>query len=577
MDQPQDELDPPFEIISIDKGEEPGTFDITIKKPTTGKICIKPIPPEDFTVAQDTIRLPDATYCAMRSRPRRQELLAQGHDKELVDSLPPYGTPRDDTTNRARDTAGEFILGASSDAANQDMMQVEVCEHYVRLLNGKELEIWKVITGGGETVLLSKEKVQRIQFAAITPYVVTHRFYGQSVADLLISVQKIATIVQRGYLDSIYFTLNQRVEIAETRSNENTVADFLRNVPGMPVRSKSGDAVRPLSAAPPNMNLLEAMEYFKTVAEGRTGVVRAAQGLNPDTLHETASGALALIGASLRRMRLIARTFAETGFKDLYLGVHALIREHSSRADQMRLNGSWIPVDPSNWGERSDMTIEIGLGSAGKDQDIAMLMQQAAWFEKIIQSQGGMQGPVVTAQNVAALSKKFFEVTGSKTPEEFVSDPSKAPPQPPPPDPNAAKAQADMQKTQQDGQIAMAKMQQDGQAKQQEFQLEAQKQAMAAQAEDHAQQLAWAKFQAETDQTQQDFYLKQSLALSALNAQYQTSVTVAQIKSQAEQFRAHVDLTLQASEHDHQQTMQQAEHEAQAAIAQQEPEPADGQ
>ena len=53
------------------------------------------------------------------------------------------------------------------------------------------------------------------------------------------------------------------------------------------------------------------------------------------------------MSAAQRRMRLIARVFAETGFKDLFLGVHALIREHSTRAEQVQFAGDWVSVDPS--------------------------------------------------------------------------------------------------------------------------------------------------------------------------------------------------------------------------------------
>jgi hypothetical protein len=70
------------------------------------------------------------------------------------------------------------------------------------------------------------------------------------------------------------------------------------------------------------------------VAESRSGIVRNAQGLNPDTLHDTAKGALALITAAQKRVRLIARIFAETGVKDLFLGVHALLRSGYSRRGQ---------------------------------------------------------------------------------------------------------------------------------------------------------------------------------------------------------------------------------------------------
>src|SRR5690606_26922049 len=100
----------------------------------------------------------------------------------------------------------------------------------------------------------------------------------------------------------------------------------------------------------------QALEYFNTVAEQRTGIVRNAQGLNPDTLHDTAGGAFALMAAAQKRLRLIARIFAETGLKDLYLGVHATIRESATAERMVKLRGKWVPVDPSKWGERNDMT-----------------------------------------------------------------------------------------------------------------------------------------------------------------------------------------------------------------------------
>lgn len=526
---PQPAPAPPFEILKIEPGDEEGTYDITIKKPTTGKICIKPIPPEDFAVAQDTVRLPDATYCAMRTRPRVQQLIADGHDEALIKTLPSYGTPTDDADQRARDTAGEHING-SVDVADSEHRQVEVIQHYVRIRNGKTLEIWKVLTGAGEQKLISKEKVERIQFAGITPYVVTHRFYGESVVDLLMSHQRQATAVMRAWLDGIYFMLNQRMEVADSGSNENTIADLLNNTPGYPVRTKTGTALRPVSAAMPNVDLLGAMEYLKTVAEQKTGIVRAAQGLNPDTLHDTKGGMLALMSAAQRRTRLIARVFAETGFKDLFLGVHGLIREHSTRAEQVRFGGEWVSVDPSTWGERADMAIEIGLGSGGKDQAIAMMLQQMEATTKVVEAQGGMQGPVVKAENIANLLRKFYEVTGSKQPEQFVSDPTKEPPQPPAPDPKMLEAQAKAQEGQQQLQIQHAKNQGDLQLAQAKAQSDAQ--LAQAQAVNDA-QLAQQRMEWEAD-------LKERTTTAELNMKWQ--IAQAELAQQRELNQQKADL-----------------------------------
>jgi hypothetical protein len=63
---------------------------------------------------------------------------------------------------------------------------VEVYEHYIRLLEDGETCLYRVETSPDCTILIDSEKVDRIQIAAITPYIVTHRFYGRSVADLLV-------------------------------------------------------------------------------------------------------------------------------------------------------------------------------------------------------------------------------------------------------------------------------------------------------------------------------------------------------------------------------------------------------
>jgi hypothetical protein len=308
-------------------------YDITVER-KGGKLCLKAIPPEDFTVAQDTtVSLQDGTYCAFRSRPRAQELLARGIERAIVDALPGYGAPSDQV-NLARDTADEHTV--TPGGGTGDLRQVEVHEHYIRLLEGDDLVLWRVETDAQETMLIDKERVDRIQIAAITPYIVTHRFYGRSIADLLGEIQKINTVLTRAHLDSVYFALNRRYEVSSADANEWTIGDLLRNEPGIPVRSKTGSAVRAITDGGPAFDALSSLEFFQTKGEQRTGIVRAAQGLTPDTLHETAKGALALLGQAQKRVRLIARIFAETGLKDLFLGVHATLRANATKAQTVR-------------------------------------------------------------------------------------------------------------------------------------------------------------------------------------------------------------------------------------------------
>lgn len=429
------------ELCPPEPGDEEQYFDFTVKRKKRGRVCVMAVPPEDFTVAADTtVKLQAATYCAMRSRPRAQDLLAQGHDKAKIDALSAYG-PFDTGVAQARDTVAENDL--PQNGSEGPLRRVEVVEHYIRIFDGKQPKLWRVLTGNNEDILIEREEVDRIPFAAITPYIVTHRFYGESVADKVLEIQKIKTAITRMMLDSGYFALNQRMQVSETDMSANTIPDLLRNEPGVPIRSKTGLAVTPVQSGAPNFDFFGALEYFATEGEKRTGVVRAAQGLTPDTLHETAKGALALLTQAQKRVRLIARIFAETGVKDLFLGVHALIRKHADQKAVVRLRSKWVDIDPTSWGERADMSIEVGVGAAGKEAELAMLAQQGALLEQVIAMQGGPTGPIVNVENVYNFTRMALEKSGMKAPEKFITDPKEAgPPPPPQPDPAVVEAQA---------------------------------------------------------------------------------------------------------------------------------------
>ena len=483
MQQIQQASDDPaqgFELVDFEPGE-PGefgeTFNVTIRKRSGGgKGCFQAVPPEDFCVARDTVRLVDTTYCAMRSRPRAQDLIEQGFDPELVEKLPSHSSDEDDELREARDTAGED----SDETTDSILRTVSVVEHYIRIdadEDGK-IETYKVLTGSNETVMLHRERVDGIPFAAITPYPVAHRFYGRSLAELMCEIQRIKTALIRLMLDSGYFALNQRHEVATDRANEYTLSDLLRNTPGSPVRSRTGDSVRPIAAGNLNFDVKGALEYVATMGEARSGIMRNAQGLNPDTLHDTAKGAQVLMSAAMKRVRLIARIFAETGVKDLYMGLHDLLRSHATLPETSRLRNKWVEISPASWTRRKDMTIAIGVGSGGKEQEMIAGRALMEFQREVIGMQGGLGGPFITADQVHAASKKYIETLGFKSSDAYLKEPEPVDPNAPPeqeaPDPDAIKAQADAAKVQQDSELKRYEVDERLKLEREKMQMEAQ-------------------------------------------------------------------------------------------------------
>jgi hypothetical protein len=408
--------------------QDDGTLAVELSE-LRGRVCLRAVPSEDFTVAADTVSLRETTYCALRDRPRVQDLIARGVAPATARALP-HETSRRDGMVEARDEAGEN--DRSGESGVDDLRVVEVRTHYLRIdADGDgEVEIWRVETDAEQTRLLQKAQVSQIPFGALTPYLSAHRFHGESLADKLFEVMRIKTVLLRMLLDSGYFALNQRMEVSEEQASEFTIADLLNNAPNVPVRSKTGQAVRPISAGALGFDVFSAMEFMATVAEQRSGVVRNAQGLNPDTLHETASGASQLIAAAQKRVRMIARVFAETGVKDLFLGVHQMLREQSTPEHapaRMKVGHAWREVRPDRWPEREALAVNVGVGSSERDRNLSVQAQALALTEKVVSLQGGIEGPFVTAQNVYNRLRAFSRAVGEKSPELYWSDPAQAP------------------------------------------------------------------------------------------------------------------------------------------------------
>lgn len=426
-----------------EEGEEPVVKWTAKRIQKYGCAKFKAVPPEDFAVARDTVNLRDTTYCVMRSRPRAQDLIADGYDKAKVDMLPAYVQLSGEAVSSARDTASESEE-ANQGAANDDFRTVEILHHCLKVVEGDKPQYYSIVTDGECKVLLEKEKVSRVPFAAICPFPMAHRFYGRSLADLLIEIQKIKSVLWRMQLDSGYFALNQRPEISMQDATAETIEDFLLNTPGRPIRSKTGNALKYPPVGPLPFDVAGALEFASVAAEQRTGVVRNAQGLNPDTLHDTAKGQDQLMTMAQKRVRMIARIFAEGGLKDLFLGMHDLLRTHGGAQGRMaRLRGRWVQVDPTTWGNRDDMTIEIGVGAGGREME--MLAIQGVIQLQTALAQNPATAHMVTPQNFYASSKKAIERSGLKNAEAYITDPEQTQPQQPPPDPKMIEAQAKME------------------------------------------------------------------------------------------------------------------------------------
>ena len=202
------------------------THDVTIV--TTRKLAharAMGVPPEEFGIERGARCIRDCNYCFHDVVTKTEgQLIAEGFDDEQIKSLGDY-TGNTDIETFARDTTGEH-LNASSDSANTATRLVRITEHYVRMDyegDGRPC-LYQVITGGDQSDILRKDgrecitPFDAIPFAATTPVPVTHRFFGRSIADLVMPLQREKTALKRGALDNLYLHNNPRVEVSEANA-----------------------------------------------------------------------------------------------------------------------------------------------------------------------------------------------------------------------------------------------------------------------------------------------------------------------------------------------------------------------
>ena len=440
---------------------------VATREEKTTRTRVMAVPPEEFLISRNARTTQDATYVAHRVRKTASELIEDGWDRDMVDRL--AASDEEETnleqTTRSKGT-GEF---EEPDDEHKATRTIWITEAYINVdWDGDGIAERRKITHAGPGAEIKDNEVwdgPAPPFVSVTPVPTPHRFFGQSVADLVMDLQLIKSTVLRQYLDNLYLSNNGRHVI----SDQVNLDDMLTSRPGGLVRLKQGARpadghVLPLVTPLVAQHALPALEYLDTVKENRTGVTRYNQGTDANTLNKTLGGIDRIMAASQQRIELIARVFAETGVKDLFRLILWNIKTYSQETRVIRLRNKWVPMSPAEWPADFDTTVNVGLGTGNKDQMLGHLSTLLGVQVEGIKLQGGAQGPLFTLKNVYSTVAKLIENMGLKSPEPFVTDPEpkegeQPPAQPPaPPDPELVKVQAEIAADQQRMQMEVAKL-----------------------------------------------------------------------------------------------------------------------
>ena len=420
--------------------------DVQIKRKIKGgRVRIMSVPPEELLLDRRARSFDDSAIIAHRQMATVAQLIEMGYEEDEV---------RENITSNDLDTNEEYLarqpmssFGVSVESANPMMERVLYVEAYLRIDYDKDgiPELRKVCCIGSGYKIVRNLPTSYIPFVDFPcdPEPHTSPLEAMSIFDITHDLQEIKSEILRNTLDSLAQSIHPRTAIVEGQVN---IDDVLNNETGAIIRMRAPGMVQPFSTPFVGQAAFPMLDYMDQIREDRTGMSKAAMGLNADALQSSTKAAVAAtISASQGRIELISRLMAE-GMKKLFKSILFLVTTHQDKARMVRLRNEFVQIDPRAWDAAMDCSINIGMGNGDTNERVAALMQISAKQQEVL-TQLGVVNPLVTPAQYSSTLRKIVELNGFKDPSQFFNQipADYQPPAPPQPKPTPEEVLAQVQ------------------------------------------------------------------------------------------------------------------------------------
>lgn len=407
-------LEEGWELEGEPEADEDGSLSFTVRKEARSKrVKVEACPPSNMRVDQNARWGGEPAAIGECFYRRRFELEQDGYDLSDVSG---NGAPSDMEQIERLGEADDY----TSSALHESHQLIRYEELYFKIdRDGDGIAEWiKVCLVEGKLGVYEDgkpaiEQVDDHPYVWICPIPRSHSFYGDCPADRAIQPQRLRTHTIRAIQDNMFLSTNQRTYI-NTNANVN-IDDVLDSRPGGVIRGQgpAGDAITPIQVPAFGAPAYQFNEYIASWAENRTGYNRYSAGTDQNALNKTKGGVELLTAKADMRMELMARFFG-VGMRQLFAKMLKLAIQHQNIQEMVRINGQFVPINPSEFRNQYHVKINIGLGNGSKEQlsgRIMALMQ--------VMTQGAQAG-IVRPQHFAEVIRLFVEANEFKNPERFV-------------------------------------------------------------------------------------------------------------------------------------------------------------
>ena len=390
-------------VEAVERSEDnelTNTFDIKFRvTKTQKKVVIINVPPELFLITKNAKSVDDAELVGDRVRKTRGELLSEGFSREIIEQLSTVDEETDRGSNlasiRDKDQGGSDLNVTINNWASQF---VEISDLYVKIdFDGDGIAERRHIMISGNQVLIN-ESFNHVPYASLSAILMPHKAIGRSRAEITYETQRQKTFLMRALNDNIRAVSKPR-HIAHPDVDMDDLLTVRDN--GI-VRMEDETKILPQQALMPLVvpyvgnEILQVTQSVDQSLAKKTGSMLANQGLDADKImKETATRFQGIQEEGAAKVELIARNFAETGFRKLYEGIAWLVSRFQDNETEFRVLGKALTVNPKSWKYDHYIESKVGLGAGSNDkliearQGIYTIQQQLkAGQSKLVDDEG---------------------------------------------------------------------------------------------------------------------------------------------------------------------------------------------
>ena len=399
-----------------DEGKDEYTVTVRITKKKK-RIVIRGVPPESFRISRNATSKDEAVVVGDDVRKTRGQLIAEGYDREVVKSLPKLNQ---DATALPRMRFGS--QGSTDDFESHWANElVEIRDRYVLLdYDGDGIAERRHIVRSGDKIL-ENEPFGIVPYALLSSILMPHAAIGRSRAEIALPTKKLKTQLIRQINNNIFSVNNPRT-VVNDRNVE--LDDLLVHKFNGIVRTNGvpSQDVMPLVTPYIGTQALEIIQYYDAMRAQSTGSLMASQGLEVSNLtKETATRFEGVRDVSEAKIELMARVYAETGFRELFDGLVWLAMHYQDSDTEIMVLGRPLTINPSRWRYDHYASATVGLAAGDSEE----LLKNAGTLYQIQEALRARGSQLVDEQKVYNSLNKITKTMGVSNVNDYFNDPSK--------------------------------------------------------------------------------------------------------------------------------------------------------